>query len=198
MIRSKRVGITACLIASLMGSRFAGAAEQKRTYLIERFQDGDIPTGQDFADFIDSALNLADDGLVSYGIGVSNSSGSPEALRLGVGAVIGPALPVTFASVFTNPPLAPMWAGEFGFLPLTFQNGGSAIHYGYLQMRMASEPVSPPPGAPGRAIFVEYLVWQTEAGVSLTTSVVPEPASAALVCCGGVGFFLLKRQRRAD
>ncbi|MDQ3112429.1 MAG: hypothetical protein M3R17_21310 [Bacteroidota bacterium] len=41
-------------------------AEQNRSYLIERFQDGDIPTGSDFADMIDSSLNLLDDGLTSY------------------------------------------------------------------------------------------------------------------------------------
>jgi hypothetical protein len=41
-------------------------SEQNRSYLIDKFQDGDIPTGQDFADMIDSALNLLDDGLTVY------------------------------------------------------------------------------------------------------------------------------------
>jgi len=62
----------------LLVAQFANAAEQKRTYLIERFQDGDIPTGQDFVDVIDSALNLVDDGLVSYRTGVEGSTGGSE------------------------------------------------------------------------------------------------------------------------
>jgi hypothetical protein len=43
-------------------------AEQNRSYLIDRFKDGEIPTGTDFADMIDSSLNLLDDGLTSYKI----------------------------------------------------------------------------------------------------------------------------------
>jgi hypothetical protein len=42
------------------------AEETNRSFLIKKFQDGDIPTGQDFADMINSALNLLDDGLTSY------------------------------------------------------------------------------------------------------------------------------------
>ncbi len=56
-------------------------AEQNRSYLIDRFQDGDIPTGQDFADMIDSSLNLLDDGLTSYKI--SDSHGTHK--RFGIG-----------------------------------------------------------------------------------------------------------------
>lgn len=37
-----------------------------RSSLYEEFQNGDIPDQNDFADTIDSALNLVDDGLVSY------------------------------------------------------------------------------------------------------------------------------------
>lgn len=37
-----------------------------RTNLKEEFQNGDIPDQNDFADTIDSALNLTDDGLVSF------------------------------------------------------------------------------------------------------------------------------------
>jgi hypothetical protein len=193
MIRSKRAGIVAFLVAALTGTGFAGAVEKTRTELKEKFQDGDIPTGQDFADFIDSSLNLLDDGLTLHGVGVGGSLGT--ALRLNSGELVGPTL--TYAPFASHPPLAPLWAGEFGFLPLTYQDAGSAIHYGYLQMRMASGPLSPPPGSPGPAIFVEYLVWVTDANVPLTTSVVPEPASGAMVCCSGIGLLLLKRQRRA-
>lgn len=50
-------------------------AEQNRTYLIERFKDGEIPTGTDFADMIYSSLNLLDDGLTSYKVGVNKRFG---------------------------------------------------------------------------------------------------------------------------
>ncbi len=56
-------------------------AEQNRSYLIDKFQDGDIPTGQDFADMIDSSLNLLDDGLTSYKI--TDSHGAHK--RFGIG-----------------------------------------------------------------------------------------------------------------
>lgn len=56
-------------------------AEQNRAYLVERFQDGDIPTGQDFADMIDSSLNLLDDGLTSYII----TDGHGTHKRFGIG-----------------------------------------------------------------------------------------------------------------
>ncbi|MEO5642814.1 MAG: hypothetical protein ABIQ40_19935 [Bacteroidia bacterium] len=65
-------------------------AEQKRTYLIDRFQDGAIPDGQDFADMIDSSLNLLDDGLTSYKI--SDTHG--EHKRFGIGDT-SPAFPLS-------------------------------------------------------------------------------------------------------
>jgi hypothetical protein len=177
------------MVMSFAGIPAVRAAEQNRTYLIEKFQDGDIPTGQDFADMIDSALNLVDDGLVSYRIGVDGSLGS--ALRLNAGEVVGPSL--TFTPKSNNPPLAPLWAGQFGFLPLEFQDAGLNTHYGYLQMQMASGPLPPPPGSPGPAIFVEYLVWETDANVPVTTAVVPEPMTGVMLGCA----MLLVRRRRA-
>lgn len=144
------------------------------------FQDGDIPTGQDFADFIDSSLNLLDDGLTLHSVGVGGPLGS--ALRLDVGEVVGPLL--TYAPSSTHPQLAPLWVGQFGFLPLQYQDASLAAHYGFLQLRMDSGPLPPPPGSPGPAIFVEYLVWETDANVPVTTFVVPEPSSVVPALLG--------------
>lgn len=55
--------------------------EQTRSELKEKFQDGDIPTGTDFANLIDSFLNYEDDGLTSY---KSELPGS-EYKRFGIG-----------------------------------------------------------------------------------------------------------------
>ncbi|MCK6641933.1 MAG: hypothetical protein L6Q81_17790 [Bacteroidia bacterium] len=41
-------------------------AKKNRSELYEEFKNGDIPNQDDFADTIDSALNLVDDGLTSY------------------------------------------------------------------------------------------------------------------------------------
>src|SRR5687768_17712801 len=111
MLKSIRSFVASFLVVALLsGISTAFAAEQNRTYLIERFQDGDIPTGQDFADLIDSALNLVDDGLTTYRIGVDSSG---AALRLNAGETVSPLL--TFIPKSANPPMAPLWAGEFGF-----------------------------------------------------------------------------------
>lgn len=67
-------------------------AEQNRTYLIDRFKDGEIPTGQDFADMIDSSLNLLDDGLTSYKVGDNKRFGigdTAPAYPLGIAAEVG-------------------------------------------------------------------------------------------------------------
>ena len=159
------------------------ASEQNRDYLYTKFENGDIPTGQDFATFIDSSLNLLDDGLTLQSIGVDGPLGS--ALRLDAGETVGPLL--TYAPFSTNPPLSPLWAGQFGFLPLEYQDASLAVHYGFLQLRMDSGPLPPPPGLPGPAIFVEHLVWETDANVPLTTFAVPEPSTFALAAFGLIG-----------
>jgi hypothetical protein len=176
------VGPAALFFAALLSADLATAAEQNRSYLYSRFENGDIPTGQDFKDLIDSALNLTDDGLASYRVGVAGSTGA--ALRLNPGAVVGPAL--DYAPVSTHPLLAPLWLGQFGFLPMEFQDAGGASHYGYFQLQMAAGPQPPPPGSPGPEIFVEYLVWQTDANVPLVTTPVPEPATLVLASLGAL------------
>src|SRR5436190_23768395 len=59
----------AFMVAISMFAPFATAAVVTRSILKEFFQTGDIPSEQDFADVIDSSLNLLDDGLTSYRIG---------------------------------------------------------------------------------------------------------------------------------
>jgi len=135
-----RFRVAATLLFALLFVPFANAAEQKREYLEKRFENGDIPDGQDFKDLIDSALNLTDDGLTIYRIG-GDSSG--HAMRLNAGATIDGS--VSFSSTSPLPTLAPQWAGQFGFLPLEIRDSSSASHYGFLQMHMASGPLPPPP-----------------------------------------------------
>lgn len=193
MSLSKQAGLVAFLATAIAGAHLAVGAEHTRSELKIKFQDGDIPTGQDFADFIDSSLNLLDDGLTLHGIGVGGPANS--ALRLDVGEVIGPLL--TYAPSSTNPAMAPLWLGQFGFLPLEYQDASLAPHYGFLQLSMAAGPLPAPPGSPGAAIFVEYLVWETDANSPLTTSVVPEPSSVALMLMGAAGLVAAARRAKS-
>jgi hypothetical protein len=62
-------------------------------------------------------------------------------------------------------------------------------------MQMASGPLPPPPGQPGPAIFVEYLVWESEANAPMTAHVVPEPMSLAMMC--GCAVLVCRKRRGA-
>jgi hypothetical protein len=157
-------------------------AIESRAILKTYFETGDIPSSQDFADLIDSVLNLADDGLTVYRIGTDSSG---HAMRLEAGAPIDALL--SFAPTTPFPSLAPQWAGQFGFLPLELRDSSSASHYGFFQMQMASGPLPPPPGSPGPAISVQYLAFETNANTPITTFVsTPEPTSAIVFGCVGV------------
>jgi len=172
---------------------WSSAAIVTRPILKDFFQTGDIPTGQDFKDLIDSALNLTDDGLIIYRVGADSSG---RALRFEAGATIDGSL--TYLPTTLNAELAPNWAGLFGFLPLELLDATNASHYGYLQMQMASGPLPPPPGSPGPVIHVDYLVFDSVANTPLITAVTtPEVTSALVWCAGGGTIGLLRRRRRA-
>ena len=141
MTTSIKVRILATMLLSLLFVPCAHAAIETRAELKTRFENGDIPDGQDFKDLIDSALNLVDDGLTVYRLG-SDSSG--HAIRLDAGATIDGS--ISFSPTSPLPPLAPNWLGQFGFLPLELRDSSSLPHYGFLQMQMASGPLLPPSG----------------------------------------------------
>jgi hypothetical protein len=184
--------IKACIITTMLLTLLfvpcARAAIVPRAILKTYFETGDIPSEQDFKDVIDSSLNLVDDGLVSYRIGANSSGG----IRLETGATIDGS--ISFSPTSPLPPLAPNWLGQFGFLPLELQDTAGLSHYAFIQMQMASGPLPPPPGAPGPAISVQYLVFETDANVPLTTFVsAPEPTSVVVFCCIAIGAFFARR-----
>lgn len=171
--------------ACFVGDSRCWAAEQNRSYLYEKFQNGDIPDQQDFKDLIDSSLNLLDDGI-SRKV-VTDSTGL--AMRFDVGAVIGPDLTFTDSNSIAG--LSNDWWGNFGFLALSFLQN-SEVHYGYLQLESI-----PTPGSP-YTLFVEYLVFEDQPNMAITTSVVPEPSSLALGLFATAGLVLVAaRKRRA-
>lgn len=76
---------------------------------------------------------------------------------------------------------------------MEFQDAALQSYSGYFQLRMESGPLPPPSGSPGPAIFVEYLVWESQANTPIAAHVVPSPMSAAALCGGLV---MLRRSRR--
>jgi len=177
--------LLAIAAAGLVRDYRCWAAEQTRAYLYEKFQNGDIPDQQDFKDLIDSSLNLLDDG-VSRSV-VTDSTGL--AMRFEVGAVIGPDL--SFIDSDSIAGLSNDWSGNFGFLALRFLQN-SEIHYGYLQLESI-----PTPGSP-YALSVQYLVFEDQPNLAITTSVVPEPSSLVLGLFATAGLALVAaRKRRA-
>jgi hypothetical protein len=183
--RFAAMSLLAIAAAGFVSGPRCWAAEQTRAYLYEKFQNGDIPDQQDFKDLIDSSLNLLDDG-VSRSV-VTDSTGL--AMRLEVGAVIGPDLSFTDSNSIAG--LSNDWSGNMGFLALSFLQN-SETHYGYLQMESI-----PTPGSP-YALFVEYLVFEDQPNVAITTSVVPEPSSLVLgLFAAGSLALAATRKRRA-
>jgi hypothetical protein len=76
--------------------------QQHREDLYLKFEDGAIPTGADFADLIDSSLNLEDDGLTRYEVGGNKRFGIGDeapASPLGIkGETGGDDLMISFTS----------------------------------------------------------------------------------------------------
>ena len=177
------VALIALSVIAVWDSAECDAAEQNRTYLKDRFQNGDIPNEQDFADTIDSALNFIDDGFHLIGTGVGSDGG---AMYLVDGATVDGSL------TYGQPAgLSTAWAGNFGFLPVLFSDGPTA-HYGYFQLSS---------GQPGTSelypMHFEYFVWEDQPGAALVTAPVPEPSTALLCSVGLAGFVVCARRRRS-
>jgi MYXO-CTERM domain-containing protein len=160
------------------------AAKVPRTVLKSYFETGDKPTQAQFADVIDSALNLVDDGLVGY----SASDSGGLAPRFDAGATVGPGL--AFAPLSGVQGFSDDWLGQSGFLPLAYLQD-SQLHYAYLQIS------SPVPGSPNAySMSVEYLVFENLADTALVTTTVPEPSSLALAAAALVGLFVWRRRAK--
>jgi hypothetical protein len=181
--RVAMVGWIAIASVGFMAPGRCSAAEQTRAYLYDKFQNGEIPTQQDFKDMIDSSLNFLDDGLGRMVV----TDSTVLAARLDAGVTIGPSL--SFTDSNSIPGLSNDWWGNSGFLALSFLQN-SQLHYGYLQMASTPTPTSP------YELFVEYLVYEDQPNVALTTSAVPEPTSLALAAFGFAGLAAWGWRRR--
>lgn len=183
---ARRAVLLGVLVAAILlpGRRAVGAVES-RNILKTYFETGDVPTQEQFANLIDSYIHQTDDGLTLTGIG--NEAGTGNAARLGTNVGINEIIPFATLSV-SRPAMAPLWAGQSGFLPLKYLDSSLAPHYGFLQIHMDASSLLPP------AIHVDYWVWESSANSTLTTFAVPEPGVAMVLTLGAAA--AVRRTRR--
>jgi hypothetical protein len=186
---ARLVGFASLLVSSAFAltSERCQAAIEPRSILKSYFETGDVPTQQQFADMIDSSLNLTDDGLTAYLV----CDSSDRAALFSAGATVGPGL--AYSEFSTVPGFSDAWLGQSGFLALSFLDGPQ-LHYGYLQISS---------GAPGStnpySMVTEYFVFENLANTPLVTSEVPEPSSLVLAGVGALALFgsaTLRRSKR--
>ena len=160
--------LTVAALATFVGT--LRAAEQTRDYLYTKFQDGDIPTQDQFGTLIDSALNLIDDRFTLEGIVASPGGG---AAFFGPGTTIDDQLSYGPAAGLSSE-----WAGQFGFMAVSFLEN-SETHYGYFQVQS---------GADGTGTLYpmqfQFFVFQDTPNTGLVTTQVPEPSTLVLLACG--------------
>jgi hypothetical protein len=181
---SRFVCLFAASILCIANAKPCVAAIETRNTLKTYFETGDVPTQEQFADLIDSAVNLIDDGLTVY----SARDAGGRAPRLDEGETVGPDL--TFAPLVDVSGFSGDWMSQSGFLPLAFEQD-SQLHYAYLQIS------SPVPGAPNPwSMIVEYLVYDDVPNTPLLTQTVPEPTTAVLAVLAGLSLLARRAVRR--
>jgi len=177
------------------------AAIESRDILKTYFETGDIPNQDDFADLIDSSLNLvlnSGSGIESHtvdldAVGGIAGDGSGNAVRMNKGDIIDSALNLLDDGLIVGG--GSDWPGKHGFLGLQFELpdatglGPPTTHYGFVEMSVDGPESSTPyaihvygfayEGDPDRPIIISHLV--------------PEPASATLLIIGLIGWAVRRR-----
>jgi hypothetical protein len=207
-IRESVVALAGITLA-VVSAQPALAAIESREILKTFFQTGDVPTQEQFADLIDSLVNIVDDryliGLKVYDPQLSYVVGDTVIFnRLSIGDTVGelaegtPGNPPQLEFANWNPldpndpaamDVATDFAGQYGYLGIQLQDSFGQVNYGFLQMGM--DPVS---SATHPAIHVDYLVYESTPNTPITVTNVPEPGTALLLSLGLIGLAVRPRQ----
>jgi hypothetical protein len=177
------------------------AAIESRDILKTYFETGDIPNQDDFADLIDSSLNLvlnSGSGIEFHtvdldAVGGIAGDGSGNALRMNKGDIIDSALNFIDDGLFVGG--SSDWPGQSGYLGLQFELpdatglGPPTTHYGFVQMSVDSATSSTP-----YAIRIYGFAYEGDPDQPIIVAqIVPEPSTAALVIIGLIGWAVCRR-----
>lgn len=177
------------LFALLAYGPLTYAPLENRDTLKTYFETGDIPTQDQFADLIDSFIDLR----FEYGAGPDvhtvtalrgsiGVDGSGGALLLSEGEVFDPATRTLQATGSLGASSA--WPGQSGFMPFVFEidngNNNFTTHNGFLQMSVDASGSATP-----YAIRLVAVGYETTPNTPVTMTSVPEPATVAVIAlCG--------------
>lgn len=193
----------AIVVVGLLGLTAAApcrAAIESRNVLKTYFETGDIPTEDQFANLIDSALNL----VLDYGTGIEfhtadldavggiAGDGGGNAERFAAGDTIDSFISRIDDGVYVGD--GSDWPGKSGYLGLEFElpdatGLGTTTHYGFVEMSVDGPDSSSP-----YAIRVYGFAYEGDPDRPLVTfHIVPEPSTAALMMIGLFGWAIRRR-----
>lgn len=176
------------------------AAIESRDILKTYFETGDIPTEDQFANLIDSTLNL----VLDYGSGIESHTvdldsvggiagdGSGNALRMNKGDIIDSALNLLDDGLIVGG--GSDWPGQSGYLGLQFElpdatGLGTTTHYGFVQMSVDGPTSSTP-----YAIRIYGFAYEGDPDQPIIVAqIVPEPSTVALAITGLIGWAVCRR-----
>ena len=193
------LNILVAMLANLPLARPAAAAIGPRSQLDTFFETGDKPTEDQFADLIDSQVDL----VYTFGSftdghtvgapsgGISTSAGAAN--RLALNQEVGPGLAFQLSA---NLGTGSDWPGNSGYLGFQFQIDdpvfGPNTHYGFLQMS-----VDAPGSATPYAIRGTGIAYESTPNTPITIfTIVPEPATAILFVLPVVVLAVCRPQRK--
>jgi hypothetical protein len=166
----------------------ASASEQTRDYLYTKFQNGDIPTQQDFSDLIDSFVHQLDDGLNIYSQRGAAVGSDGNVLYLPEGSTVGDQL------LYDQPVgMSTDWPGQSGFMAFSFLDGSGETHYAYAQLSAGT-----PGGTDLYPLQFVSLTYEDQANTALVTTSVPEPSTLALAAGGLIVAAAWRLRRRRN